>query len=91
MTEPQADRPNMPEYGSPDPDEGDGLLSWSWARDRLTDAHDYWVATVSRDSAPHAVPVWGLRRAATPGLRMDEGVPGHGDALVVRRVSGSAT
>lgn len=62
VTEPRADRPNMPGYGVAGPDEGDGLLSWSWARDRLAAAHDYWVTTVSRDGAPHAVPVWGMWR-----------------------------
>jgi Pyridoxamine 5'-phosphate oxidase len=32
------------------------MLEWTWAEDRLADAHNYWVAT----SGPHASPVWGL-------------------------------
>lgn len=50
----------MPGYGILPADRGTGLLPWSWARQRLTDSHDYWVATVRPDGRPHVMPVWGL-------------------------------
>jgi PPOX class probable F420-dependent enzyme len=49
----------MPDYGVVAPGEGSGLLPWSWAADRLTTSHDYWVATVWPDGRPHVSPVWG--------------------------------
>ena len=49
----------MPDYGIKGPDEGTGLLPWSWAVERLTAAHDYWVATIWPDGRPHVTPVWG--------------------------------
>lgn len=48
----------MPDYGITD-DEG-GLLPWSWAEERLTKSHDYWVATTWPDGRPHLSPVWGV-------------------------------
>jgi PPOX class probable F420-dependent enzyme len=57
--EPVARRPHMPEYGTLPADEGTGLLPWSWAVERLTKAHDYWVATTWPDGRPHVTPVWG--------------------------------
>lgn len=50
----------MPGYGTLPAGEGRGLLPWSWALERLTASHDYWLATVSADGAPHLMPVWGL-------------------------------
>jgi len=50
----------MPGYGVVGPSEGRGLLPWSWAEDRLTASHDYWVATVWPDGRPHVMPVWGV-------------------------------
>ena len=48
----------MPGYGiSDDPT---GLLPWSWAEQRLTDSHNYWVGTVGRRGAPQAAVVWGI-------------------------------
>jgi PPOX class probable F420-dependent enzyme len=58
--EPKASRPYMPDYGVAGPDEGSGLLPWSWAEERLTGSHDYWVATVHDDGRPHVTPVWGV-------------------------------
>ncbi len=56
-----ASRPYMPGYGTVGPDEGGGLLPWSWAEERLTSSHDYWVATVRpSDGRPHVMPVWGV-------------------------------
>jgi nitroimidazol reductase NimA-like FMN-containing flavoprotein (pyridoxamine 5'-phosphate oxidase superfamily) len=60
MTEPKSSRPHMPGYGILDADKGKGLLPWSWATERLGDAHTYWVATVRPDGAPHVMPVWGV-------------------------------
>ena len=62
MNQPRARRPVMPGYGIRPPDEGTGLLPWSWAVQRLTRSHDYWVATVRPDGAPHVMPVWGVWR-----------------------------
>jgi general stress protein 26 len=52
-------RPYMPGYGVTGPDEGTGLLPWSWAESRLVASHDYWVATTRPDGRPHLMPVWG--------------------------------
>ena len=60
MAEPIVDRPHMPGYGTLPADEGGGLLPWSWAADKLTSSHDYWVATVDADAAPAVSPVWGV-------------------------------
>jgi PPOX class probable F420-dependent enzyme len=56
--EPIADRPFMPGYGIET--EADGLLPWSWATQRLRDAHGYWVATTDADGAPHLAAVWAV-------------------------------
>jgi len=60
MTDPTADRPWMPGYGLLDPDDGRGLLPWPWAEQRLADARNYWVSTVTDDGRPHAMPVWAV-------------------------------
>ena len=57
--EPKAARPHMPDYGIRPAGEGTGLLPWSWAVERLTASHDYWVATTWPDGRPHVTPVWG--------------------------------
>jgi PPOX class probable F420-dependent enzyme len=58
--EPRASRPHMPGYGIRGPAQGTGLLPWSWATERLTRSHDYWLATTRPDGRPHVMPVWGL-------------------------------
>ena len=60
MSDPNATRPYMPGYDIVGPDEGRGLLPWSWAEERLIASHDYWVATVWPDGRPHVMPVWGI-------------------------------
>lgn len=50
----------MPGYGIVGPNEGGGLLPWSWAEERLTKSHDYWVATARPDGRPHLMPVWAV-------------------------------
>jgi len=48
----------MPGYGvSTDPSL---LLPWSFAQRRLTEAHNYWVATTGPDGGPHLAAVWGI-------------------------------
>ena len=42
----------MPGYGIAGPDEGRGLLPWTWAEERLVSSHDYWLATVHPNGAP---------------------------------------
>jgi len=65
----------MPGYGIQGPKEGSGLLPWSWAVERLTSSHDYWVATVRDDGQPNVMPVWGawlddtLWFSSSPGSR----------------------
>jgi general stress protein 26 len=58
--EPKASRPHMPGYGILDAPNGKGLLPWSWAVERLTTSHNYWLATTRRDGRPHSMPVWGV-------------------------------
>ena len=50
----------MPDYGLRPPDEGTGLLPWSWALERLSSSRYYWVCTVGPDRRPHATPVWAV-------------------------------
>lgn len=44
------DRLQAPGYGILPPDEGSGLLDWSWGAERLSRSHIYWIATVRPDS-----------------------------------------
>src|SRR5262249_17191311 len=60
VNEPIASRPHMPGYGTLPAGEGGGLLPWSWAEERLARSHDYWLATVTPDGAPHLMPVWAV-------------------------------
>src|SRR5439155_14753471 len=60
LTEPQARRPYMPGYGLLGPDQGTGVMPWSWAVERLTASRNYWVVSRWPDGRPHAMPVWGI-------------------------------
>ena len=60
MGEPIASRPYMPGYGTLPAGEGSGLLPWSWAEQRLVRSHDFWLATVTPEGAPHLMPVWAV-------------------------------
>ncbi len=53
---PTPDRPLMPGYGISD--ETDGLLPFSWARERLIGARRAVLSSKDRSGRPHAVPVW---------------------------------
>jgi Pyridoxamine 5'-phosphate oxidase len=57
VTEPRADRAHVPGYGIPT--STDGLLTWSWAVERLERAITYALATASVDGIPHLIPIWG--------------------------------
>jgi nitroimidazol reductase NimA-like FMN-containing flavoprotein (pyridoxamine 5'-phosphate oxidase superfamily) len=37
-----------------------GLLTWAWAKERLTNGRTYWLATTRSDGRPHIMPVWGI-------------------------------
>lgn len=50
----------MPGYSTLGPDEGSGLLPWSWAEEQIRTAKNYWLATVGPDGSPHMTPVWGM-------------------------------
>jgi pyridoxine/pyridoxamine 5'-phosphate oxidase len=50
----------MPGYGIVAAEEGDGLLPWTWARERLAAARNYFLATTRPDGGPHVMVVWGL-------------------------------
>jgi hypothetical protein len=52
----------MPGYGILPAEEGSGLLSWSWALERLRQSHDYWVSTTWPGGRPHLMPVWAIWR-----------------------------
>ena len=54
--EPKASRPHMD--GGPQTSEG--MLSWEWARERLSKSHNYWLTTTRPDCSPHTMPVWGI-------------------------------
>jgi hypothetical protein len=65
MTErvPKASRPALDGYGIAGANEGEGLLPWSWARERLEKARTYFLATITHAEAgdrPHLMPVWGV-------------------------------
>ena len=51
-------RPPFRGYGVPEDEVG--MLSWSWAAERLAEARNYWVSTTRPDGRPHAMPVWGV-------------------------------
>ncbi|WP_371498038.1 pyridoxamine 5'-phosphate oxidase family protein [Kitasatospora sp. NBC_00374] len=88
MSEPAPARPHMPGYGILPADQGTGLLPWSWARQRLTGSHDYWISTVRPDGRPHAMPVWGvwldgaLWFSSSRGSRKARNLAGRADCVV---------
>jgi hypothetical protein len=56
---PIASRPVMPAaYGTTK--STTGMLDWTWARERLTNSHNYVVVTVRPDGRPHAMGMHGL-------------------------------
>ena len=59
MSEPRADRPQMPGYGLARVSDGE-LLPWGWGAERLERARNYFVSTTRPDGRPHTMPVWGV-------------------------------
>src|SRR5215469_2031682 len=58
--EPKRSRPLLPsDYGVPETE--DGMVSWSWAVERLAAARNYWFCTTRPDGRPHAMPAWAVR------------------------------
>ncbi len=57
---PEPSRPYMPGYGVLDANSGAGLLPWSWAAERLSNARNYFVSTTRPNGRPHTMPVWGV-------------------------------
>jgi general stress protein 26 len=53
----------MPGYGIDGPDEGGGLLPWSWAEGQLVASKNFWLATHWPDGRPHVMPVWAIWHA----------------------------
>ena len=37
-----------------------GSVPWEWARERLTNSHNYLITTVRPDCRPHTMVVWGI-------------------------------
>jgi hypothetical protein len=61
--EPEASRPSLPpQYGLLGPSEGQGLLHWTWATERLARSRGYWLTTTRPDGRPHVAVVWGVWR-----------------------------
>jgi len=53
----------MPGYGTASPDEGSGLMPWSWAEQLLVASRNFWLATRWPDGRPHVMPVWAVWHA----------------------------
>jgi hypothetical protein len=56
----ETSRPYMPGYGILPADQGEGLLPFAWAEERLRDARNYWLGTVGPGGSPHLMAVWGV-------------------------------
>jgi hypothetical protein len=56
----RSDRPHAPGYGFVAEDEGDGLLPFEWAVERLAASHNLWLVTTFPDGRPHSMPLWGV-------------------------------
>lgn len=59
MSEPRADRPQMPGYQLASVSDGE-LLPWSWVVERLERSRNYFISTTRPDGRPHSMPVWGV-------------------------------
>jgi hypothetical protein len=59
--ESKASRPALPpQYGLLAPDEGQGLLPWAWASERLASSRGYWLSTTRPNGRPHVAVIWGV-------------------------------
>lgn len=69
--EPQASRLKMPK-GYQEADGKVDLLRWSDVVERLEQAQNYWLATLSPSPRPHVTPIWG---AWVDGALYFDGIP----------------
>ena len=58
MKIPEPSRPYIPGYGVPKAKKG--MLTWDWIDEQMKKATVYWIATVSPEGYPHAIPTWGI-------------------------------
>ncbi len=62
----RADRPFAPGYGIVGPQDGLGLLPWTWVARKMNRCRTFWLATVrpgtsdALQTRPHVMPVWGV-------------------------------
>jgi nitroimidazol reductase NimA-like FMN-containing flavoprotein (pyridoxamine 5'-phosphate oxidase superfamily) len=57
--QPEPSRPVLPKvYGIPE--DMTGSVSWDWAKERLTNSHNYLITTVRPNGRPHTMIVWGI-------------------------------
>jgi len=58
---PKADRPFAPGYGIVGPEDGNGLLLWSWVNRKMDRCRTFWLATIhATQTRPHLMPIWGV-------------------------------
>ena len=57
--EPKPIRPDMPAAYSR-PGSKPNFVPWSFAEQRLTRSHNYWICSTRPDGRPHSAPVWGI-------------------------------
>ncbi len=61
--QPSAGRPFAPGYGIVGPQDGLGLLPWTWVARKMTRCRTFWLATIhpgTTQARPHVMPVWGV-------------------------------
>lgn len=72
--EPRRERPESPPPSYGVPQSGGTFVSWDHVVDRLARAEAYWLATVTPEGRPHAVPIWGV--LVDGELYLETGAPG---------------
>ncbi|GAB4511661.1 MAG: pyridoxamine 5'-phosphate oxidase family protein [Anaerolineae bacterium] len=58
MAIPAPTRPKMQNYGISD--QAEGMLTWDYVREQMTQSRNYWISSTKPDGNPHAAPVWGV-------------------------------
>ena len=71
--EPHRERPDSPPRSYGVPRSGGRFVEWAHVIERLDRAEAYWLATVTPDGRPHAVPIWGVLVGAE--LYLETGAP----------------
>jgi len=56
MQTPKITRPKLPKGYADNPT---SFVTWEWVAEQLTEAENYWLASVRPDGRPHVVPRWG--------------------------------